>query len=315
MSKAFSSDTETQQTGLDTWRKLVNAIHVHFEFDAPDPDAFTGRLVEHVLGPIRIFEITASAHQVRRTAAHVAYGEAPRTLVTMHEAGHGEVEHEGRIYHLQPGDITVLHSTRPFTLRFQGDMKEHLVSIPAQMLSHELIASRHLSAISIPCRTGIGRIARELVSSTLTCVEDLSGTEKERLARSLIEVFNIVAGSALERSGKEFMDPGLYQTERIKLYISENLRDPDLGAGRIAAALGISQRYMNKLFEGEGTTVGRTVLARRLYGCKTDLEDPFNRGKSVTEIAYAWGFNSASHFSRAFRKHFGMSPREAREAC
>jgi len=300
------------QTGLEAWRKVVSAIHVHFDFDAPDPDAFTGSIVEHELGPIRIYEIAASAHQVRRTPAHVAYGETPRTLVTMHEAGDGEVEQEGRVHHLQPGDFTVLHSMRPFTLRFPGDMKEHVVSIPAQMLSNELIASRSLSAISIPCRTGIGRIARELVSSTLACVADLSGAEKERLARSLIEVFNIVAGSVLDRAGNDLTDAGSYQTERIKLYISENLRDPDLSAGRIATAMGISQRYMNKLFEDEGATVGRMLLARRLYGCKNDLEDPFKRGKSVTEIAYAWGFNSASHFSRAFRQHFGMSPREAR---
>jgi AraC family transcriptional regulator len=36
-------------------------------------------------------------------------------------------------------------------------------------------------------------------------------------------------------------------------------------------------------------------------------------GQSVTEAAYSVGFNSVSFFSRSFRKHFGMSPRQYRE--
>jgi AraC family transcriptional activator of tynA and feaB len=33
---------------------------------------------------------------------------------------------------------------------------------------------------------------------------------------------------------------------------------------------------------------------------------------NISEIAYAWGFNDLSHFNRAFRARFGMTPREWR---
>lgn len=305
----------TRFSGLHRWRDIAHVLQVQFDFDAPRPEDFVGSIVVHDLGLVRLYEIEATAHVVRRNTAEPTYGELPRTLVTLHEAGAGAVEHRGKMHELAPGDMTILHSAQPFTLHFPGPMREHVIGIPAQLLSHEMIASRHLAAISIPCREGIGRIARELLASTLTSVADLSTTERERVARSLIDVFNAFAGSVLERGGKDLMDTGAYQVERILLYMHENLRDPTLSARSIAEALGISRRYMNKLFEREGTTVGRALLARRLDGGQRDLVDPYKRARSVSEIAYAWGFNSTSHFSRAFRQRFGITPREARGAA
>lgn len=301
-----------QSTGLHQWRDIAHVLQVQFDFDAPRPNDFIGSIVAHELGPVRLYEIEATAHVVKRSASGSTQGELPWTLVAMHEAGACEVEHRGEIHELGPGDMTILHSAQPFTLRFPQSMREHVIGIPAQLLSHEMIASRHLAAISIPCRAGIGRIARDLLASTLATVADLSMTERERVAHSLIDVFNSLAGSVIERGGRDLMDHGAYQIERISLYMHENLRDPNLSAHNIAEALGISRRYMNKLFEREGTTIGRALLARRLDGSHRDLLDPYKRAHSVSEIAYAWGFNSTSHFSRAFRQRFGMSPREAR---
>ncbi|MFS2196887.1 helix-turn-helix domain-containing protein [Pseudomonas sp. Pseusp88] len=34
------------------------------------------------------------------------------------------------------------------------------------------------------------------------------------------------------------------------------------------------------------------------------------RDRQITEIAYSLGFNSASDFTRAFRRHYGMSPQD-----
>ncbi len=43
------------------------------------------------------------------------------------------------------------------------------------------------------------------------------------------------------------------------------------------------------------------------------LGDPRWRGHSITEIAFGWGFNSAPHFTRSFREHFHISPRDYRQ--
>jgi AraC-like DNA-binding protein len=43
------------------------------------------------------------------------------------------------------------------------------------------------------------------------------------------------------------------------------------------------------------------------------LRDP-NCRKSISEIAYQWGFGDQAQFSRNYRGRFGRSPSEARAA-
>jgi AraC-like DNA-binding protein len=36
------------------------------------------------------------------------------------------------------------------------------------------------------------------------------------------------------------------------------------------------------------------------------------RDRTITEIAFLWGFSDSAHFSHSFRKEFGTSPRAFR---
>jgi len=66
------------------------------------------------------------------------------------------------------------------------------------------------------------------------------------------------------------------------------------------------------LFVCNGLSVSDWIRVQRLAHCKDDLANPLLDRKSITEIAFFWGFNDSAHFSRAFRQEFGMSPRRFR---
>jgi len=55
---------------------------------------------------------------------------------------------------------------------------------------------------------------------------------------------------------------------------------------------------------------GRWLMEKRLNHARHLLT---NMGKTVSEAAFESGFESSSHFSRAFRQRFGMSPQAARQ--
>jgi AraC family transcriptional regulator, positive regulator of tynA and feaB len=100
---------------------------------------------------------------------------------------------------------------------------------------------------------------------------------------------------------------------RIRSYIEEHLRDTDLTPHSIAEALRITPGYLHRLFSDGAESVSRYILRRRLEECHRNLTDCMQSARSVTHIAFEHGFNSLPHFSRVFRSHFGISPRELRQ--
>jgi AraC-like DNA-binding protein len=54
------------------------------------------------------------------------------------------------------------------------------------------------------------------------------------------------------------------------------------------------------------------ILRRRLEECARQLASSLRRGQTITEIAFASGFNNVAHFTRVFRQQFGVTPRQYR---
>jgi AraC-like DNA-binding protein len=130
---------------------------------------------------------------------------------------------------------------------------------------------------------------------------------------------NLLATLAAERLGSHPAGPPEGQAPpvlaRILEYVELHLPEPDLSPETLARAHHISVRYLHKLFQQKGTTVGRWILRRRLEECRRDLLRQGRRSRTIAAVAGRWGFTSATHFSRVFRTAYGMSPREWRDSA
>ena len=141
----------------------------------------------------------------------------------------------------------------------------------------------------------------QLIESAPFIAENLTGLIGAALNASLLN-------NELARLG-----PQKYQRlQAILGYINLHLSDPDLDLPTLCRRFHLSERSIQKLFAGAGSTFSRTLLEGRLERVATQLRLPERARSTVTEIALAWGFNDPSYFSRTFKAHFGVTPRQHR---
>jgi len=87
-------------------------------------------------------------------------------------------------------------------------------------------------------------------------------------------------------------------------YIERNLRENRLSAGEISRAIGVSVRSLQRAFEESGDSVSAFIRLRRLARARDDLTS----GLTVSQVARRWHYTDPSHFSRSFKRHFGVNP-------
>lgn len=96
---------------------------------------------------------------------------------------------------------------------------------------------------------------------------------------------------------------------RVIALMEEHSAEP-LNVADLANAVNLSTSYLTRLFQKEtGCSPGRFDKDRRLTHAHELLTSTF---LSVKEVMAAAGWNDPSHFSREFKRRFGLSPRELR---
>jgi AraC-like DNA-binding protein len=180
-----------------------------------------------------------------------------------------------------------------------------------------MIAPLSLSVGYLPGQTGISHVLSGMLQSLATGLDEISAVELRPVELALTEFLITCLADEGQLSGGNTVggDVSVVRTahlHRICQTIETWLGDPKLNPKRIADEHGVSLRYLQKLFTLSGRTFSGYVRGRRLERCRNDLASPLYAHLSITEICYRWGFNASAHFSRAFREHFGVPPREYR---
>jgi AraC-like DNA-binding protein len=100
----------------------------------------------------------------------------------------------------------------------------------------------------------------------------------------------------------------LYLTARV--VIARHYRQP-LTLTRVARALATSPRQIQRAFEQfGGSSFSEQLMERRLSVAADVLLE--QRSIPVADVARLVGYRQGSHFARAFRRRYGVSPAEFR---
>jgi AraC-like DNA-binding protein len=104
-------------------------------------------------------------------------------------------------------------------------------------------------------------------------------------------------------------EPRVVMVDQVRRYVQAHLCDDDLSPESVLSALQLPRSTLYRLFQHEGG-LGAYIRHLRLRHAADDLiRYPH---ALVLDIAFGLGFKSASVFTRAFRRAYGMAPQEYR---
>jgi AraC-like DNA-binding protein len=255
-----------------------------------------------------------SGMRVRRTPDLVADGD-DALLLALPTAGMNIVSQLGRELPIADGEAVLMSNadptaaTIPETSRFSG--------VP---LSRGALGAR-VPRLDDALMRRIPRdnAALRLLADYLKVVRDnhaCATSELRRLVAAHVHDLVALAISATRNAEAVATSRGMRaaRLRGIKADIAEHLGRGDLSVAAVAAHQRVTPRYVQMLFEGEGTSFSEFVRRERLVRAHRMLSDPRYAGWTITAIAFEVGFGDLSYFNHAFRRLYAVSPSDVRHA-
>jgi AraC-like DNA-binding protein len=274
-----------------------------------EASSLDGRINYTSVSRLKLCQIEASQHRIGHADWRIRSSEHPYIKIHFQTHGISFFEQDGRRIEILPGDCLAYDVSCPHTIFSPALTRHDVVIVPKELLRERGFHAERMSAYKLSSRAGTGRIAYEFVHAAFDEATRLSPNSAAGVAESLIDLLLLPlreADTMFDRVGPEAM------YIRAQAFIREHLRDPDLCIDQISEALGCTKRYLHMLFSERGMTVSDYIWRARLQHCRQELETCGS--KTITDVAFSWGFSSSSHFSRVFRKYFGVVPSSIHKA-
>jgi AraC-like DNA-binding protein len=298
----------------DAWRSVVCDMLGPLDMRS-DPDVpLSGEIEAGQLGPVNVGRVqTSTPHSVHRTPGLIRRGSSELYRVVLAMSGQPRLEQDGRAAMLRPGQFAIYDFARPYELAYDSGVQLAVFGFPRDLLALPPDSAGRLTAVPIAADHGAGALASPLLRRV---VLDLETYQPASAARLCTVMMDLVATAVAERAGQAEALP-IESRERTLLvrvhaFIEQHLGEADLSPGHVAAAHHVSVRYLHRLFQAQDATVAAWIRHRRLERCRRDLADPALGAVPVAAVAARWGLPDSAHFSRLFRRAYGLPPAEYR---
>jgi AraC-like DNA-binding protein len=307
----FQSDSVSGAPQLDFggWRDLLRTMGGRYYSEGTELNAFSGWVRPVSACGLTALDIGCNAQRIVRTYRDARLDSVDHYCTVFQLAGRSVMNHNDQAVQLAVGDIALVDAALPVTY-----------------LANNGSEAWNTLTLSLPRRSVVSHLGFEPQGGLCR----RGGTASGRLLFSLIRDADQAKGSALSPADS-YMQLAIYDLvgalfapseqglgsrhadklfARIRGIIKEGFADPDFGPSEVAAAAGISLRYLQKLFTASGSTCSELIFSFRLDHAARLVNRRASLGTNqpLSEIAYACGFHDYTHFARKFRHRFGHAP-------
>ena len=308
--RRFTSESYPDAERRAAWQELLATLGLRAEGSRLTRDAHASAVARGSPDRITLARLTAD----RQSLSPVPRQAAP-PLVLVPLGSSASLEEDGARTTVRADQIALLPRRAGARIAFSSECRALVLSAGDDAFRGRRIGPSIDTPPRVMPAEGLARVLAGSLASAADALEALSGSDWEAVAAGLAELLLALlrgAASQPEAGGASAAQAALLH--RVRQAMDRHLADPDYTPARAADALGISERYLHRVFEGSGESFAQSLRERRLLQSRLDLSSPAEAHQTVSEIGFRNGFADAAHFSRIFRERFGLSPRSLRQA-
>lgn len=258
-------------------------------------ESFRGEWQYADIGSLRFSRVACTPHSLQINPT------APLTYAIFQLCGMTHVRKGKREVLLAPGSWAACQGAGSLQLTHRMSVEHLVLLVDQQPFDLEGVEALR----SFTAKQGVRRLVHEFVCDTFSALP-IRGQAGDDIAEITVRLLRQAVAEAGPEERALFGPNKQVIVDDIKRFIDQKLGDPLLSLKRIAIHFSCSKRTLQRAFASDGDSVERYIWRRRIERCMRELDD----ARSLTELAYRYGFNSSTHFGRLFKMHYGMTPTE-----
>ncbi|MEW1648732.1 AraC family transcriptional regulator [Streptomyces sp. NPDC091219] len=284
---------------VEAWEAHNAAQLIALSCDVPCNTKFEAAEVNLELTAAHLARVSGSRHKVIRTRDLIESDPAHAYAAYATLRGSATLEYSGHTRVLHPGQVMVCDADLPIARGFAHGLEELAIRIPKELVHTTTGLDLLAQPLIFDARAeGPARALMHVLGTALDAGIPVPPDEQ-----GLVELVSVLVAGPRSSSA-------LSHRVAARDYIARRLHDPSLSAAGVAAAVGLSERTLSRVFAASGTSVPQQILGRRL-----DVAYALLRARPELTTAAAatrCGFWSYGYFSQTFQRRFGVTAGEVR---
>jgi AraC family transcriptional activator of tynA and feaB len=313
MEQLFSTETVHPRDRFDYWHDVACRNLLKHDSRPECRLKFQAAIYAGRLADLGLMLFNNSPMGVSRTQHQVARATSDELFVCRQMSGLLALEQNGREIEIEAGDVTLIDPLIPYRGKFSRGSNLLALKVPRRALEARVGGVRDMVLRPIKPSQADGSLLSSFAAMLPPHVGRMSPVAENLAKEHVLDLLAVSLTTVVGARKPRVSSAHSFALMNVRAAIEARLTDPMLDASAVAAAAGISVRYANSVLAREDTSIMRLILARRLARCQEALWDPSQAHRSLSEIAYGWGFSDMTHFSRRFRAAYGVLPSEYRK--
>lgn len=292
----------------DFWSEHVGSHQSRMGYRYARTDDFRGATVRQRTERYQLVKFWSDEVAYSRTARQVRQDPDEDYRLLLPLSGEIVLRQDGQEARLAPGTGTLVSFAAPFECLQDASTHAFVLTIPAREMDGPLNRKSPL-ATGLDLSRGLGRVVSSMIGDLHAERDHLTDAHFNAVSDRVVELLCMLT------LGDDRPDGAGQLTDvetMVRRYVREHAADPGLTGTSMAHALGWSLRQIQLALQRAGTTPRDLIREERLRLVRERLQCGDCEHLTITDLAFASGFSSASALSTAFRQRYGVSPREMR---